>query len=571
MLTPWGENAARGQSAPLGVALVFAIMIVSTTAVVALGAGAISETKSELAAERMQKTMTEFDSQAALVALGSSGTQQVSFGSGHAGSFSVDDDAGHITVSVNGAGSPIVDTDLGAIVYEHSDGTKIAYQGGGVWRSNGDERSTMVSSPELHYREETLTLPIVTVQGSDSLSGSATVTHNNSTQHFPDQAAGDTNPLTSGRVEVTVKSDYYRAWGSYMAERTDGVVDYDHANNKATLELVIPATAPPVRGGIVASAAGNSLTIKQNAEADSYNSSDAPYGSFPNSDGSKIVVASDVDVENNAEIHGDLESGGDVTVSNNGEIFGNVSWGTSLDNDGTITGWTEQNASVSAPSDVEGLIDEKRTSFDSDNDNGDPSVDIDTSTDTMSGCDTGSGCDLTAGDYYLDELKLTDSGDKLNIDTSGGTVNIVVDGQMTLGDNNNEQIDVSGSNRVNIYLEGNLKMKNGVSNSVPGDKSTNFWIYMNPDSDASLKQGAELTGVIYGPPDGSNDGVDIQVNENVEIFGGLVGFITFNDNNFAIHYDEALTNADTLPTNSPRTPSLTYLHISTNEINVTSG
>lgn len=560
----------RGQSAPLGLLLVFAIMIASTTVVVALGADAIGETQSQLDAERTQKSLTQFDSQAAMVALGQSRTQQVELTSVDSNEYRVSPDAGKITVTADGMASPIVETEMGAIVYEGNDGTRVAYQGGGVWRTSGNGQAVMVSPPEFHYRDATLTLPLVTVQGDDRLRNQATIAHNNSTQYWPDPANGRTNPLQSGTIEITVESEYYRAWGQYFETRTEGEVDYDHSNNEVTLELLVPASNPPVEGGIVAGTPGTSMTIKQNAEADSYNSSNAPYGSFPDSSNTRIVAAGDVDVENNAIIAGDLESGGDVTISNNGEIHGNLSYGGTASGGGYpsgVDGWAAQNASVNGADSVERLIDTRRESIEDSNDNADPSVDVDESTNTLENC--ASTCELTAGQYNLSEITLSSSNNEnLRIDTSGGDVDIVVHGTITV--ENDQQITVDGQNRVNVYVEGDFYQQNDALVTVQGDRAPNLWIYTNPDADVVFSQNAEFTGVVYGPNGPSNDGADITLDQNAHVYGGVVGDVSFVANNYGIHYDEALQQTET--TTIPQAiPSVTYVHVSTNEVNVTSG
>jgi len=556
----------RGQSGPLGLALVFGVMIVTTTAVVAIGADSITTTQNRLDLERTEKSMTELDSEMALVALGQSNVQQVDLSSSKSKEYRVVEDAGTVTVASSGPPGQIVETDLGAVVYEDGDGTTVAYQGGGVWRSDGDGQAVMVSPPEFHYRDATLTFPLVTVQGDEKLGKRATISHSTSTQHWPDKSAGATNPLESGTVEVTVESEYYRAWGEYFETRTDGSVEYDHSNNRVTLELLVPATNPPIQGGIVAGTPGTSMTIKNNAEADSYNSSEGPYSGFPDSSNSRIISAGDVDVENNAVVAGDLESGGDVQISNNGEIRGNLSYGGTASGKGYpggVSGWSAQNASVTAPDSVERLIDTRRSSISSSNDNADPSVDVDESTNTLENCDP--ECELTAGDYYLSGITLNNN-ENLKIDTASGDVNIVVDGTITI--QNDQQITVVGGNRVNVYVEGDYYQRNGAFVTVEDDRAPNFWVYTNPDADVDFDNNAEFTGVLYGPNGPSNDGADISIDQNAHVYGGLVGDVTFVSNNYGIHYDEALQQTET--TTIPQAiPSVTYVHVSTNQVNVT--
>ncbi|MBX0294695.1 DUF7289 family protein [Haloarcula nitratireducens] len=237
----------RGQSGPLGLVLVLALVVASTTAVVVVGADAITTTQSQLDVERTEKTMTQFDSQTALVALGQSSAQQVNLPATGNSDYEVREGAGWMNLTYTNATGNVTtlrNGTLGAVVYD-SDGTEIAYQGGGVWRSDSDGESVMVSPPEFHYRSRTLTLPLVTVSGQGDLEGRATITHNDTTQYFPDPARDEAfrNPLNGSEINVTVQSDYYRAWGAYFEERTDGTVKYDHPDETVTAQLVIPFNA----------------------------------------------------------------------------------------------------------------------------------------------------------------------------------------------------------------------------------------------------------------------------------------------------------------------------------------
>ncbi|MBX0324538.1 hypothetical protein EGH21_16025 [Halomicroarcula sp. F13] len=271
-------ESSRGQSGPLGLVLMLALVVASTTAVVVVGAGAITATQSQLDIERTEKTMTQFDSQAALVALGQSNVQQVELPAAGRSNYEVRGNAGWMNLTYTNATGNVTtirNGTLGAVVYDGG-GTEIAYQGGGVWRADDDGESVMISPPEFHYRSRTLTLPLVTVSGQGNLEGRASITRNDTTQYFPDTDRDEAfrNPLNGSDINVTVQSDYYRAWGHYFEERTDGTVIYDHPNETVTAELVIPfnasfenvvATTDP--GGLSVDGAGSPPTPNEQGVA----------------------------------------------------------------------------------------------------------------------------------------------------------------------------------------------------------------------------------------------------------------------------------------------------------------
>ncbi|MFC7177434.1 DUF7289 family protein [Halosegnis marinus] len=251
----------RAQSAPLGVALLLGLTILGTTAVVAFGGAALTDTQDQSEFARAEQAMTLFDSQAAQVALGDSNVQTVDFGRGD-GTYSVDPDAGSVSIVqldcdddgpdgapydnesdvLGGDDAYILDpTPLGAVRYTTTDGRTLAYQGGGVWSGDGDGGSAMVSPPEFHYRDATLTLPIVLTRGGGGASGAARATVTaprdpvrvfpNASDAFPTSSpdcGGEPfrNPITDGNVIVRIESEYARAWGEYFETRTTGEVTY---------------------------------------------------------------------------------------------------------------------------------------------------------------------------------------------------------------------------------------------------------------------------------------------------------------------------------------------------------
>lgn len=248
----------RAQASTIGVVLILAITIVGGGVVVVIGAEALADTERTTAISKAEHSMTQFDSRAAMVALGETRAQRVTLGASGKGSYRVDDDAGWLrVVHHNYSGTQdetIYNASLGEVVYENGD-TVVAYQGGGVWRREGNG-TTMLSPPEFHYRGATLTLPVVRVSSVDSSSGEtqAFVTRaENSRRIYPNETAPgpngtgapydvDTagqydNPVLNGSVSVTIHSQFYDGWAEYFRTRTAGTVSVDDANQTATVEL----------------------------------------------------------------------------------------------------------------------------------------------------------------------------------------------------------------------------------------------------------------------------------------------------------------------------------------------
>ena len=547
---PRGSPVDRAQSSVIGVVLVVAITVIGVTGVLVFGTGALEDARSQSEVDAAEHAMTQLDSRFSLVALGAAKYQGSSVPLRSGSDMRVDGDAGWINVSVvnrtTGAlEDEILNESLGAVIYEN-DGTTIAYQGGGVWkRTSGG--SVMVSPPEFHYRtrsgeDPTLTLPIVVVRGEGSVGEDATVKKDATIAEYP--VPGDptrTNPLEEGEINVTVHSAYYRAWGSFFEERTGGTVSYDHDEEEVTITLVIDDEANTIVGGVV-SGATNELLIRKHAKIDSYNSSDGPYGS--GDDNNTIVSSGSVTLRKDATVEGNLTAGGSVTLKNGA----------------TVTGKVTEEADVSSPRSVGWLIDQRREEIMA---SPDSSPCIDPATDELGGCSP--PYTLDEGEYYLDEMDL--GGNTLVLDTSTNNVTVVVDGDMDI---ENSKIEVNGPHTARFYVEGDLAPKNS-NVSVVDDRSPLLWIYMNPGSRVDMFSQAEFVGVVYGPGNGAEDGVDITLKNEVEIYGSLVGELTEGiDQKQDVHYDEALVQEDPLTGYGDDQPKVTYMHVTVNAVNVTS-
>lgn len=269
-----------GQSEAIAVILLLAITIFGSAAVVVFGSQAISDTESNSKSQRIEHTMTLMDSRGAMVALGDSEVQTVKFQTGSQGGMEVREESGWIRVvhkNYTGSASEevIYNETFGSVVYVNGD-TEIAYEGGGVWRKRGNT-SRMVSPPEFHYREATLTLPVIRVNGNSSGAGAtkAVITQKEQARRiFPNATAPNdganevgarynnteehyVNPVENGSVNVTVHSQYYKAWADFFRSRSDGDVTVHDSNKTVTVELITKG----VQGKFDMPAEGNGVRI----------------------------------------------------------------------------------------------------------------------------------------------------------------------------------------------------------------------------------------------------------------------------------------------------------------------
>lgn len=600
----------RGQGSTIGIVLVFGMVIAGTVVVVAFGAGAISDTKDTLSVQRAEKALTQFDSQAALVALGDTDVQQVSFGQIGGESIDVQNGSGWMLITIenqtSGAVGPKINQSLGSITHRTGDDS-VAYQGGGVWKKSGNE-SVMVSPPEFHFRNGTLTLPVVNVSGASTLDGRASIRHAETIKKFPNRSLSShvqANPLSNHLVKVTVKSEYYQGWGQYFETRTDGEVEYDHNRNIANLTLVSPIEKNRVTEATSSLAPSGTFELHGKAKVscgtkvytNSYNSSESgDYCAQSPGDMGDVVYGGDVDISAGAgksNLSGDVVSGGEVTVSkSNGkgqpDVYGHINYTTdcvgdsgSVDCNNRIIsgsgGSVNEIDGVSTKSNINYYIDNTIEEVESNNDNG---VNI-TGTNRLDFSAKGDSdtVRLRAGQYYLERIDLEDN-QELILDTTGGNVVLAVEGDVRLQGKGSDggTITVTGTGNANMYVAGtdypnssgekDFFMEENSAIDIPGDNATRFRVYGKDNFTAKIGSGsgnlAKFVGTIYAPPGNSGNGrVDI---DGGEVYGGLLtGTTTINKG--SIHYDEALLHTETISQDA-KVVKITYLHISVNRIYV---
>ncbi|WP_292468076.1 hypothetical protein [Methanolobus sp.] len=101
---------------------------------------------------------------------------------------------------------------LRMIENEYAD-TSIAYENTGAWAKYPMGESVMISEPIFAYGDDSLIIPIVTITGTRAISGSGLI-----------RVISDGGQLSVemyenvSNVEITLSSEYYRAWEKYLNE-----------------------------------------------------------------------------------------------------------------------------------------------------------------------------------------------------------------------------------------------------------------------------------------------------------------------------------------------------------------
>jgi len=281
-----------GASAVIGVLLMLSLTIISISAMLVYSVPTISDLQDNAQAQKIEQAFTILDSRTSKVALGESPLQTTSI-SLMGGSINVNDDTvddqSNIRILINNLTDPgsaeEFNCSFGTIEYT-KDNRKIAYEGGGVW-SKYEARggAVMVSPPEFHYNGETLTLPIMSINGRSSSSGKGDISIAVSSDNklsilFPNTSISSSriNPVISDKVYIYIKSQYYEAWADYADTMVYANTALDHENTTAIIELdVIPprgtlALTNMIKVGVVN--ASNPLPISDfsfNLEAENSN------------------------------------------------------------------------------------------------------------------------------------------------------------------------------------------------------------------------------------------------------------------------------------------------------------
>lgn len=256
-LSPKGITGidVRAQSEVLGVVLLLGLSITTIGMIFAFSQPSFEDASDDIEFDRMENEMSLLDAKMATSALGSSERQEVDLNI-RGGTLSANPDESWMNVThsrPSGNVYTLANISMGNVRYVRGD-REIAYEGGGVWKkSEGSDQSVMVSTPELHYRGSTLTLPAFNVTNRTEISGNSqsvsATSEGDPDLVFPDSTFD--NPLRKGNVSIKVKSNYYRGWEDYFRGSTTAAIQgvYD-SNQTVEVELLTP-TELPLSGSIM--------------------------------------------------------------------------------------------------------------------------------------------------------------------------------------------------------------------------------------------------------------------------------------------------------------------------------
>jgi|GEM_PF-1823455 len=577
-------SICRGQSEVISVILLLAIVVLSVTAVVASGTTVIEQTRDRAEIGAAERAIAAYDSDMSTVAFGQSETQTTDLGLDANDGEMRYGGSGWLRVAVDSETSGreiVVNESLGAVEYRKGE-TTVAAQGGGVWRIDGDE-AVMRSRPEFHYRAQTLTLPLVSLDGETGLTNRLRTTRDGEPiQQYPNPENGFLNPPDSGSVTVTVQSEYYEAWGQYFESETSAFVSYDDANERVMVTFLVLPDRNTFDGGIIATSSTGELAVAgTGAYVNSYNSSDGNHSQTRSANG-LIQSAGDYTGKGNSLVDGDVKAGGVANLKGSTEINGSLKWGDEPEPDPSekskVNGIVSGNASVRSVMPIDTFVERYSQDVQTTNDN-DQTTAISDEQFSVSG----SYEELDSGRYYVHNLTL--DSETLVLDTTDGDVTVIVRDYAKLTDGGNLTVEGDGIARLVIAGESDTVVKpTGLGNKnanlhvgkkgseihVPGEESSKLRVYGNRDFNATIagssSDNATFDGVIYAPAGTSGSGY-VYIKQG-DLYGlAITGNLTVGQYG-AAHYDYGLRGSARI--RSPYS-EIDNLHVTLHRVRVTAG
>lgn len=584
----------RAASEVVAVALLVGVVALGVAAILLVGGAELTDAQTDTELRQAERALTQLDAAAARVATATTSTQRVDLGlRGNRGTVDTEPDAGRVTVEYvefldDGNATEVANTTMGTVVYENGDST-VGYQGGGVWRSDGNG-SVMVSPPEITFRGKTLTLRLIrTTRGGSVHTDVQVVRTGPGERRFPDAGNGLDNEVEGASVKITVRSRYYRAWGRFFEDEADTIVQYDDANREATvLFLALPTDFSPDAGVIATSGPGEIRVEGNGAYVDSYNSSEGSYADT-NGDQGVVKAAGDITTKGDARVDGDIIAGHDILVDGSSIVDGDASakGDITVDGSGQITGTTADAENVPDVPPINRLVE------DNVNELSDPANNDNDATSAVDGNELRTGSDdtaeLGAGDYYLERIDL--QGERLVLNTTEGDITIAVRDWVTLERDGGtpSEIVVEGEGRVRLYVgseqaadvsvPGGGQAPEGLDTvhffverdgeiDVPGDESLRFQVLAPDDFRGAIggsnSANADVVAAVIAPAGPVGDG------QFYVQHGDLYGAVTTGNLTLGqygqVHFDRALIGEE-IPL-APNSPRLEYLYVTEHEIEV---
>lgn len=245
----------RGQVHVVGIVLLIGLVAVGSVGILVLGSTVLETHERAIEIEDAEQSMVEFAAIAETTMLDDRESSAVDMGSFEQGHVELED-SGHITVTHSESKDVLHDESLGTLVYRNGD-TEIAYQGGGVWRTDGDG-TVQLSSSAIDSRSGTMTLPVVRLTGdqfrSTSIDGTVWQSETPTRIEPPRHETAD-QMYRVGTIEITITSAYCEGWEREFEETMAGTVTErcsEGQPGRVQLQRAVPPRIDDVDSAVIA-------------------------------------------------------------------------------------------------------------------------------------------------------------------------------------------------------------------------------------------------------------------------------------------------------------------------------
>jgi hypothetical protein len=455
----------EAQSEIIGLVTIFGIVFISISIILLAGLPIVENATENTQIERFQTEFALLDQQIRESVYGP-GQSSASLNPA-GGSISVDDGSNSMAVRITyrpetGPADSTDEIRLGGIEYDSEGSRGVAYEGGGVWAKYRGDALSLRKPPDMTHSGTSLEMNMMNFTSNKTAGGTADQSFYFTSEgaHRSSELRGITNrSLDPGELELSVRSQYAEAWAAYfnrtMASSTVEV-ERDGSPDERGYANVTFETGPPLYSveNSLNHTSSNDANIGNQVNLTDSRAGDAVLGSYTNSD----LPPDGVDNLPNVA--------GICFRTFEGEDLGSVS--------SPVTSGTYE---------------------------------TDTSNEISGETFVADGGDI---EVYSDTSNLNfNSGDTTTFDTSGGTVEIHVDGQLTL----NGDIEINGTNSVYFYVRDTVHVQ-GNSNVNIEDGRTERLQILGTER-AEIRGAADYNGTVYAQN-------TIEMQNNVEMTGAAV-------------------------------------------------
>lgn len=201
---------SRGLTPLIGLVLLFGMVAIGSIIILVTAVPLVDDAQQTAETERVEQSMVNFNQDMNSLTHQGDSPQRSDLALNEYGAVNRER-TGTITVESD-ALEHNIETVIGTVEWGGDDGTKIASEGGAVFRETGNE-TQIVSAPPFTYdhRTTTLNFPVINTSGDEDLGGgSMEITQLDATPK------SDGTVVESENVTVTVESEYCIGWEDYF-------------------------------------------------------------------------------------------------------------------------------------------------------------------------------------------------------------------------------------------------------------------------------------------------------------------------------------------------------------------